>query len=138
MAARTKKILSEIYDAWRARDLERAARLLADDFSLIIKVPVTVHPLGGPCRGKQAALERLRAILEQFEFLAYEPGELIVTGERAAAEVRLHYRQKETGEELETTLGHFWTVRGGKAVSLVEYHDLGRVQAFADKVIARI
>lgn len=138
MTAETKAIVRAIYDAWREKDLAGVAGCLDDDFCFHIHIPPTVHPLGGPCHGKAAALERLRKITQDFEFLAYEIGDLIVTGERAATQPRIRYVHKPTGEELETTLAHFWTLRGGKAVRLDEYHDMGPVQSFAAKVVAPV
>lgn len=138
MTATTGEIVGEIYAAWRARDLRRTALHLSEDFSHIIKVPLIIHPLGGARHGKQAALDRMQAIIAQFDFAAYTPDELIVTGERAATQVDLTYVHRESGEPLETTTAHFWTLRQGRVVELVEYHDPVKLQNFADKVIALI
>jgi hypothetical protein len=46
-------ILGDIYDAWRAQDLEWLASYLPDDFCHVIHVPTTTHPLGGARNGKR-------------------------------------------------------------------------------------
>ena len=40
-------IISDIYDAWRAQDLEWLASYLPEDFSHTVYIPPEVHPLGG-------------------------------------------------------------------------------------------
>ena len=64
----------------------------------------------------------------------YEPGPIMVTGDQAAVRVRIRYRHKATGEVIETTLGHFWRIRDGKAAQLDEYHDVQHVLSFLTKV----
>ena len=49
-------ILSEIYDAWRAQDVAWLGGYPPEDFSHMVYVPTEIHPLGGLCRGKAAAL----------------------------------------------------------------------------------
>ena len=55
---KTETIIADIYDAWRAQDLEWLASYLPNDFTHMIYIPAEVHPLGGLCRGKAAALQR--------------------------------------------------------------------------------
>ena len=53
---KTETIIGDIYDAWRAQDLDWLASYLPDDFSRVIYIPFEVHPLSGLCRGKEAAV----------------------------------------------------------------------------------
>ena len=138
MAAGTKAIVQAAYAAWRSGDAAALDALCADDFSMAINVPATVHPLGGLTAGKKDSFDRLAVIAEQFEILSYEVRDLIAEGEHAAAQAHLRYVHRPTGERLETTLGHFWTVRGGKIVELIEYHDLDRIKPFSDRIVERI
>lgn len=48
----TETIITDIYDAWRAQDLEWLASYLPEDFSHMVYVPTEIHPLGGLCSGK--------------------------------------------------------------------------------------
>ena len=56
---KAETIIGDIYDAWRAQDLEWLASYLPDDFSHMIYIPTEVHPLGGLSQGKAATLKRL-------------------------------------------------------------------------------
>ena len=58
MAKTVGAILGDIYDAWRAHDLDWLASYLPDDFCHVVHVPQSVHPLGGARKGKRLAIER--------------------------------------------------------------------------------
>jgi hypothetical protein len=61
MAKTVGAILGDIYDAWRAQDLDWLASYLPDDFCHVVHVPESVHPLGalgGARKGKRLAIER--------------------------------------------------------------------------------
>jgi len=126
-----ESIIGDIYDAWRAQDVDRLASYLPDDFSHMIYIPKEVHPLGGLCRGKEAAVERLGRIAMQFDFLRFDTGDLMIHRERAGLEIPIHYRHRDTGMQLETKIVNFWTFEDGWPVGLAEYHDIGRIQAFS-------
>ena len=70
-------VIGDIYDAWRAQDLEWLASYLPEDFSHAIYIPAEIHPLGGPCHGKTAAIARLRLIATQFDFLRFDTSDLL-------------------------------------------------------------
>jgi len=123
-------ILCEIYDAWRAQDLEWLASYLPVDFCHVIHIPAEIHPLGGVARGKDAAIERLAVIADDFDFLRFDTSGLITQKDKAAVEISIHYRHRETGTALETTIGNFWTFEDGWPVRLSDYHNLVRLQEF--------
>ena len=58
MAKTVRAILGDIYDAWRAQNLDWLATYLPDCH--VIHIPVDLHPLGGTRCGKKEAIERLR------------------------------------------------------------------------------
>ena len=113
-------------DAWRAQNLDWLATYLPDDFCHVIHIPVDLHPLGGTRRGKKEAIERLRLIAEQFDFVVFDTSGLLIDRNRAAVEVPIHYRHRETGAPFESTKANFWTLEDGWPVKLTEYHDIAR------------
>ncbi len=133
---KTETIIGDIYDAWRAQDLDWLASYLPDDFSHMIYIPLEVHPLGGLCRGKEAAVARLGLIAMQFDCLHFDTSDLMIRKERAGLEIPLRYRHRETGIQIETKMVNFWTFEDGWPVGLAEYHDIGRVQAFTASLAA--
>ena len=102
---KTETIINDIYDAWRAQDLDWLASYLPDDFSHMIYIPAEVHPLGGLCNGKADALRRLGLITAQFDCLHFDTSDLMIRKDRAGLEIPFRYRHRETGMRLETKMG---------------------------------
>ena len=90
-AKTVRAILGDIYDARRAQNLDWLATYLPADFCHVIHIPVDLHPLGGTRRGKKEAIERLRLIAEQFDFVVFDTSGLLIDRNRAAVEVPIHY-----------------------------------------------
>jgi ketosteroid isomerase-like protein len=131
---KTETILNDIYDAWRAQDVDWLGTYLPDDFSHMVYVPKAVHPLGGLRKGKAEVLQRYRMVAETHELLRYDTSGLMIQKDRAAVEIVCHYRHRATGFQIETTLANFWTFEDGWPVKLAEYHDIGRIQDFTAKL----
>jgi ketosteroid isomerase-like protein len=133
MANTPASIVKQIYNAWLAHDLETVAGLLPDDFSHALLIPTEIHPLGGLYKGR-AAVDRIRAIAAEFDFLKFDASSLIAEANRVAIEIPIYYRHRETGVFLQTTFVDFWTFEDGRPVKLVEYHDIPRMQDFMTNV----
>ena len=72
MLRRAESVLRDIYDAWRAQDLDQVASYFPEEFSHTVCIPTEVHPLGGLRTGKSSAMERLRLIAADFDFLKFD------------------------------------------------------------------
>jgi ketosteroid isomerase-like protein len=127
---KTESIIGDIYDAWRAQDIAWLGSYLPDDFCHMVYFPKEIHPLGGLCRGKVAALQRWALVAQEHDLLRYDTSDLMIQKNRAGLELIGHYRHKATGLQIETTIANFWSFEDGWPVKLAEYHDIGRVQAF--------
>ena len=112
MAKTVRAILGDIYDAWRAQNLDWMATYLPDDFCHVIHIPVDLHPLGGTRCGKKETLERLQLIVEEFDFVVFDTSDLLIESNRAAVEVPIHYRHRESGAPFEIDQGEFLDARG--------------------------
>ena len=126
----TDTILDDLYDAWRNQDLDRFGSYLPADFSHVILIPEDVHPLGGARRGKRDTLDRLACIIADYEFEHFDTSGLLAAKARAAVEVPLRYRHRQSGARLETSLVNIWTFEAGWPVQLMEYHDVARIRSF--------
>jgi ketosteroid isomerase-like protein len=133
---KTGTIITDIYGAWRAQDLAWLATYLPEDFNHMIYIPLEVHPLGGLCSGKAAAMQRLGLIADQFDILRFDTSDTMIRDNRVGLEIPIHYRHRQTGLELETVLVNFWTFEDGWPVGLAEYHDVGRIQTFSANLAA--
>lgn len=128
-----KSTLIEIYDAWRAHDLDWLGSYLPADFSHAMNIPAETLSLSGMRDGKCAALDRLKDIFDSFDTQHLEPGELIVEEDRAVAEVTTRCRHRASGTWLCTTKKHVWRIEDGWPVELVEFYDLDQFDAFMKK-----
>ncbi len=138
MTRRAESVLRSLYDAWRAQDLEQVASYLPDEFSHTVCIPAEILPLGGLCAGKRSAMERLRLIAAQFDFLKFDTSRLMIDRNRAAVEIPMRYLHRETGVQLEAIFASFWTFEAERPVRLQEYHDIGRIKSFATELSARL
>lgn len=134
MTRTMETVLGDIYDAWRAQDLDWLASYLPDDFHHVMHIPVAVCPIGGTCDGKLRVLERWRAVVPQFEILRFDTSNLLINKNCAAAEITLQYRLKSSGEVLDTTKANFWAFEAGWPVKLTEYYDVAAIQPIAARL----
>lgn len=126
----TTTLLQAIYKAYREKRLADAISYLADDFRLVVHLPEDALPGGDRPRSKAEAALLFQGFINDYDFLAYDQGPIIVAGDFATSQPQIRYRHKKTGKIIETRLSHTWHVRDGKARLLEERHDIPRVQAF--------
>jgi ketosteroid isomerase-like protein len=137
MPKATAMILGDIYDAWRAQDLDWLASYLPNDFAHIINVPASIGPTAGSCFGKTAVIDRWRAVMADFEFLMFDTNGLMTERNRAAAEIPFRYRHRASGKLFEMTKGTFWILEDGWPVRLTEYYDLAYIQSFSASLASK-
>jgi ketosteroid isomerase-like protein len=130
MATGTPALLQTLYTAYREKRLADVMPLLTDDFRFTLHLPTDAIPGAGVPHSKADTAKLFEGFMATYDFLAYEPGPIMVTGDQAAVRAHIRYRHKATGEVIETTLGHFWRIRDGKAAQLDEYHDVQHVLSF--------
>jgi ketosteroid isomerase-like protein len=135
---KTETIIRDIYDAWRAQDLEWLASYLPDDFHHVMYIPVDVYSRAGACRGKAMVIERWRTVVAEYEFLEVNTQDLIVVKDRAAIEIPFRYRHRATGKLLETVKANFWTLEDGWPIRLTEYYDVSSVRSFTASLAAPV
>ena len=132
--ADTRAVVEATYAAWAARDLDGTLAHMADDCTYTMHVPTEVLAYGGAHHGKTAIAQCLKAILEDYGFVAYAVDWLAVDGENARAQVVYYYSHTESGVQLDGRFRHVWRVAGGKVVAVDEYHDVAKLKAFLDMV----
>jgi ketosteroid isomerase-like protein len=130
MTFSAQSLLTDIYDAWRAHDLDLLASYLPDDFSHFINIPTEMHPLGEVRHGKAAVLERFALIFQQFDTKRLETGPIAPNSHGVAIEVQTRCRHRRSGAWLDTTKSNLWTLEDGWPVKLFEHYDLDQFRAF--------
>ena len=133
MPGSAKATLIDIYDAWRAHDLDWLGSYLPADFSHSMNIPAEQLDLSGMRDGKLAALNRLKEIFDSFDTQHLEPGALTLCGDKAIADVTTRCRHRSSGMWLCTTKKHIWRIEDGWPVELSEFYDLDQFDAFMKK-----
>jgi ketosteroid isomerase-like protein len=118
---RTK--LQKLYTDYENRDTQAVLDALPDDFCFSWPTDANSCAYTGDCRGKQEFLAALQDLAESFEFNSYKLVDLIVEGNRAAAQLEANMTSNKTGTAFNSKISHFWTFEQGEPRKLVEYLD---------------
>jgi len=125
-----KLVIEAAYASWAARDLDAVMASFAEDVTFIIHLPTDVVPYAGEVRGRAELLRRFKLLLNDFDFLSYQPVQIVDRADSFHSLVRFHYRHVATGLEYEGTMRHTWKVEGDQIVRFEEFHDTERVRSF--------
>lgn len=126
----TTALLQAIYRAYREKRLSEVLTYMDDSFRYVVHLPETVLEGGDKPRDKTETARLFGHFMEDYDFLAFDPGPIIVTGDRATVNSQIRMRHKRTGKELDTRITQTWQVKDGKAVALDEQHDVAKLEAF--------
>ncbi len=128
-------LLQSIYRAYREKRLAEFLALLSEDFRYTLHLPEDAIPGADRARSKAETALLMREVMEKYDFLAFEPGPIIIADGRASAQPEIKVRHRQTGSVLDTKLVHTWHVRDGKAVALDERHEVQKIRAFVKSII---
>ena len=105
MATDPATLLQATYKAFREHRLADMLANFADDFRMAVHLPEEAVPGGDKQRNKAETEELLEYFHTTYDVLAYDPGPIIVTGDQATVQPQVRYRDKRTGEVLDTKTG---------------------------------
>ena len=120
--------IRKVYAAYARGDLAAVLDAFADDIQWI--TPGTTA-LAGERTGKEEVAGFFRTMEEQWEMLAFEPGEYVASGERVVALGRYEVRSRRTDCTAASHWAMVWTIRNGKVTQLQEYTDTANLEAAA-------
>lgn len=126
----SREVVEAFFAYWGVQDVELTAALFHNDIIYKLHVLSTDLPFGGEWRGRDACRDALFSILEEFDYLHYEPTILSVRGNVVRAQVRFKYQHRRTGGILEGTRRLVFSVGNGLIMRISGYHDARLVEAF--------
>ena len=118
-----RQTITQLYRDYENRDLEKILAALPDDFVFEWPFDPSTARYAGICCNKAELIQHLTDIAANFEFNAYQATNILVDGDRAAAQLQLDLTSKKTGRRFPATIAHFWSFKDGIPVHLVEYMD---------------
>jgi len=118
-----RQTITQLYRDYENRDLEKILAALPDDFVFEWPFDPSTARYSGICRTKGELVQHLADIAASFQFNAYHATNILVDGDRAAAQLQLDLTSSRTGRRFQATIAHFWSFKDGIPVHLVEYMD---------------
>jgi len=122
-----RQTITQLYRDYENRDLEKILAALPDDFVFEWPHDPSTARYAGLCRNKGELVQHLTDVAASFQFNAYHATNILVDGNRAAAQLQLDLTSVATGRRFTATIAHFWSFEDGIPVHLVEYTDTALV-----------
>jgi ketosteroid isomerase-like protein len=119
----TRETITQLYRDYESRDMAKVLNGLPDDFCFEWASDPRTARYTGICHGKAELLAALTDIGANFQFNAYRAVNILVDGDRAAAELELDLTSQLTGRRFSAKLAHFWQFKDGVPTHLIEYQD---------------
>jgi len=115
--------IEQIYADYENRDLDKVLAAIPDNFQFEWPFDDKLARYSGKCQCKADLLTQLEDLADNFVFNRYSASNILVDGNRAAAQVDLNLTSKNTGETFNATIAHFWLFEDNSPIRLVEYMD---------------
>lgn len=122
-----RQTITQLYRHYELKDFASILAALPDDFTFEFPFEPSTHRFTGICRSKDELIQHLNDIRTNFQFTAYHATNILVDGDRAAAQLEVDLTSSKSDRRFSTTIAHFWTFRDGIPVHLVEYMDTALV-----------
>ena len=121
-----RQTITQLYRDYERMDFASILAALPDDFTFEFPFEPSTHKFTGICRSKDELIQHLSDVRTTFHFTAYHATNILVDGDRAAAQLDVDLTSS-TNNRFSTTIAHFWRFRDGIPVHLVEYMDTALV-----------
>ena len=118
-----RQTITQLYRDYESRNMDNILASLPDDFCFEWPFDPRTARYSGTCHTKAELLGQLNDIAKNFQFDAYRATDILVDGDRAAAQLQLDLTSVKTGRRFSTRIAHFWSFKDGIPVHLVEYTD---------------
>ena len=118
--------ITALYRDYESRQLDKVLDGLPENFCFEWASDPATARYAGICHGKAELLAQLNDIGENFNFDEYRAVNILVDGNRAAAELELKLTPIGNGvtrRQFSARIAHFWEFKDGIPIHLVEYMD---------------
>ena len=117
----TEETIRAAVEAYDAGDQNTVDALIDDN----VTYRINSHdgPYRADCRSKDEFWEAVGAILADWDIQSYKIHDLIVSGNKGAAQIRIEMISRHTGRPVQTGLALFLEVANDRLTEIHEYHD---------------
>jgi ketosteroid isomerase-like protein len=125
-----REIAAEVYRLWATQDVESTFAYVAEDVVYALHFDEDLAPFAGVSHGREAMMGAFYKMIEEFDYLKYEPTIVGVEGDVVRVQVQFRFHHRRTGADLEGSMRSVMTLTDGQIVRCEEYLDRGLVEAF--------
>ena len=122
-AADNKASLTEAFAAYGQRDPRPLFALLAEDVSYNSVAGLKDFRFAGPCHGRDAFVENIGRIAEDYELEKYKVHQSVAQGDLIASHADVAFRYRKTGKVGRTEKIDLFRFRDGRIVEFNEFFD---------------
>lgn len=116
----TEDVVLKAIECSNRGDADTVSALLHDDIKSCIHADAETGPYHTDCAGKGAFWKAIERIQADWKIEDYRLTDIIVSGDRAAAQIGVKMTSRRTGASRETDLALFFTVKDDRVVELHE------------------
>lgn len=125
-----REVVAEALRLWSTQDIVSTFAYVAEDVVYALHFDEELAPFAGITHGREAMMAAFYKIVEEFDYLEYEPVIMSAEGDMVRVHTRHRYFHRRTGSEIARSYRSVFTVRDGLIVRCEEYVDRGLVEAF--------
>ncbi len=122
-AARNKAMLAAAYTAYGQKDAGPLFGLLADDASYNSVAGLRDYRFAGPCHGRDAFIENVARIAEDYDLEKYEIRRMVAQGDLVAAHADVAFRYRKTDKVACSEKIDLFRLRDGRIIEFNEFFD---------------
>jgi uncharacterized protein (TIGR02246 family) len=120
------QLVRRLYDAMARADMAAVAALMSDDVTFVVPGPSGLGA-AGIWRGHEGVQQCFRKLREAQRNQRLEIQELVADDDNVVVLLHVTATVLSTGKMFESDIVHFFTVKGGKIVSLRDFFDTAAV-----------
>ena len=129
-------ILTALYAAWAAQDIEMTLIYCSDDIRYTVHSPEGISGVGGVMQGKASLRAYLTAVCGVWDFVEIMSGDLTPNvaddPELVRESMRFRAVHRLTGLPLDGRKRHVWRVHNGRVVECDEFQDAMTIKTFLE------
>jgi len=119
--------LADAYKNWRetkGANVDQVLALMDETIEMrTVLDPALPHELAANRKSREEARQYFDVLIRDWEMIDFPQDRIVADGDTIVWIGRCHWRNRQTGHELDTPKVDIWTFRDGKAVSFFEMFD---------------
>lgn len=124
---RNLQAIQSIYAAFGRGDVPGILERCSSDVAFAFEGASPSVAWHGPWHGASRVGQFFATIAEAVEFQAFEPQSWLASNSDVAVLVRMRYRVRATGKQVDQRQVHWWSLQSGKVTQLCHHEDTAQV-----------